>query len=158
MLFRSRNDEGVAHITAASLEDAQFGLGFCHARDRGLQMLVMRILGRGRGCEQLQDTEELLVWDRFFRRWNLGADAASEEAALSVRARSTVEAYCRGANLFFSSKGIPWELRLLDCRFETCTVADTFLTAKLAGLIALAQAQTDMEQFIVECVRHGIKR
>ena len=153
-----RNDEGVAHINAATLEDAQFGLGFCHARDRGLQMLVMRILGRGRGCEQLQDTEELLVWDRFFRRWNLGADAASEEAALSGRARSVVEAYCRGANLFFSSKGIQWELRLLGCRFETWTVADTFLTAKLAGLIALAQAQTDMEQFIVECVRHGIKR
>ena len=153
-----RNDAGVAHINAANLEDAQFGLGFCHARDRGLQMLLMRILGRGRGCEQLQDTAELLVWDRFFRRWNLGGDAVSEEAALSERARATVEAYCRGVNLFFSKKGIPWELRLLGCRFETWTVADTFLIAKLAGLIALAQAQTELEQFIVECVRQGIRR
>lgn len=153
-----RNDDGVAHITAASLADAQFGLGFCHARDRGLQILLMRILGRGQGCEQLQDTEEMLVWDRFFRRWNLGADAAREEAALSGRAKAAVEAYCRGANLLFSKKGIPWELRLLGCRFEPWTVADTFLTAKLAGLIALAQTQADMEQFIVECVQHGINR
>ena len=153
-----RNDPGVAHLTAASLEDAQFGLGFCHARDRGLQMLLMRSLGRGRGCEQLDDSAELLVWDRYFRRWNLGADAAREEAALSDRATAAVEAYCRGANLFFSKQGIPWELRLLGCDFEPWAVADTFLIAKLAGLIALAQAQTDMEQFIVECVRNGLKR
>jgi penicillin amidase len=153
-----RDDAGVAHITAASLDDALFGEGVCHARDRGLQILLMRILGQGRGCELLEDSAELLVWDRYFRRWNLGADAASEEAAISERARSAIEAYCRGVNLFFSKKKIPWELRLLGCRFEPWTVADCFLTAKLSGLIALAQAQTDMEQFIVECVQHGIKR
>lgn len=153
-----RNEAGVAHVSAASLNDAILGEGFCHARDRGLQILLMRILGRGQGCEQLQDTEELLVWDRYFRRWNLRADAAREEAALSDRARYAVEAYCRGVNLFFSKKNIPWELRLLGCRFEPWTTADCFLTAKLSGLIALAQAQTDMEQFIVECVQQGIKR
>jgi len=153
-----RNEAGVAHITAASLDDALLGEGFCHARDRGLQILLMRILGRGQGCEQLEDSTEMLVWDRFFRRWNLGADAVREEAALSVRARSAVEAYCRGVNLFVSKKKIPWELRLLGCRFEPWTVADCFLTAKLSGLIALAQTQADMEQFIVECVQHGIKR
>ncbi len=153
-----RNSDGVAHITAASLDDAVLGEGYCHARDRGLQILMMRILGRGRACELLDDSAELLVWDRFFRRWNLGADAASEEAALSPRARSAVEAYCRGVNLWFSEKGIPWELRLMGVRFEPWTIADCFLTAKLSGLIAMASAQTDMEQFIVECVRNGIKR
>ncbi len=153
-----RNEAGVAHITAASLDDAVFGEGFCHARDRGLQILLMRILGRGRGCEQLQDTAELLVWDRYFRRWNLGADAAQEEATLSARARSAAEAYSRGVNLWFSQKGIPWELRLLGFRFEPWTIADCSLTAKLAGLIALSQTQADMEQFIVECVRQGIPR
>src|SRR5437016_5756760 len=65
-----RNEQGVAHITADSLDDAHLGLGFCHARDRGLQMLLVRVLGRGRACEQLQDSEEMLVFDRFFRRWN----------------------------------------------------------------------------------------
>lgn len=153
-----RDDAGVAHITAASLDDAILGEGYCHARDRGLQILLMRILGRGQGCEQLQDSEELLVWDRFFRRWNLRADAVREEAALSPRVRSAVEAYCRGVNLWFSDKGIPWELRLMGCRFEPWTIADCFLIAKLSGLIALASAQTDIEQFIVECVRNGIKR
>ena len=47
----SRNDQGVAHITASNLDDTQFGLGFCHARDRGLQILLVRIIGLGRACE-----------------------------------------------------------------------------------------------------------
>ena len=63
-----RNDQGVAHISAGDVDDAHFGLGFCHARDRGLQMLLVRILGQGRGCEQLQDTAEMLVATDDYRR------------------------------------------------------------------------------------------
>src|SRR5437016_14256910 len=88
-----RDDHGVPHITATALEDAHLGLGFCHARDRGLQLLLVRSLGQGRACEQLQDTEEMLQLDKYFRRWNLSADVQSELAALSPEARSTVEAY-----------------------------------------------------------------
>src|SRR5258706_1556218 len=95
-----RDGAGVAHITAASLDDVQRGLGFCQARDRGLQMLLVRILGRGRACELLQDTEKMLELDRFFRRWDLGTVSAHEEAALSGRARSAVDSFCQGVNLY----------------------------------------------------------
>ncbi len=153
-----RDAAGVAHITAGSVDDAHFGLGFCQARDRGLQMLLVRILGRGRACEQLQDTEEMLELDRFFRRWDLGAVSAREEAALSGRARSAVGSYCQGVNLYFSTNALPWELRLMGCRFEPWTPADIGLTAKVAGLVVLAQSQADMERFMVECVQNGIPR
>jgi penicillin amidase len=153
-----RDQHGVPHIAATSLDDAHFGMGFCHARDRGLQMLLVRTLGQGRACELLQDTGEMLELDRYFRRWNLGADAAPEQAALSPAARSTVEAYCQGANLFFSKHGPPWELRLLGYKFEPWTIADIFLTAKIAGLVTLASAQADIEQFLIECVQNGIGR
>src|SRR5487761_2279460 len=119
-----RNEAGVAHITAATLDDAHFGLGFCHARDRGLQMLLTRILGRGEACEKLQDTADLLALDRFFRRWNFGRYSAVEEAAFSPRARSAVEAYCRGVNHYFQRAALPWELRLLRFAFERWTAAD----------------------------------
>src|SRR5882672_8306220 len=95
-----RDDCGVAHITATTLEDSQIGLGYCHARDRGLQMLLVRILGRGQACEHLQDSEQMLELDRYFRRWNLTADAVREEAELSPRARALAAAYCEGANLY----------------------------------------------------------
>ncbi len=154
----TRNDHGVAHITTASLRDAHFGLGFCHARDRGLQMLLVRILGQGRACELLQDSEQMLELDRYFRRWNLGAAAAAEQSQLSERARIAVDAYCEGVNFYFSRNRLPWELRLLGYRFEPWTAVDSGLTGKMAGLIVLAQSQADMERFIVECVQHGISR
>ena len=100
----------------------------------------------------------MLELDRYFRRWNLGADAAGEEAALSEWARSAVDAYCQGVNLYFGKRGLPWELRLLGARFEPWTAADIFLTSKVAGLVTLAQSQADMERFIVECVQHGLER
>src|SRR5436190_20393750 len=108
-----RDHHGVPYITAGTFNDATLGLGFCHARDRGLQLLMVRTLGQGRACEQLQDSAEMLELDRYFRRWNLGADTASEESALSKEARLTVEAYCQGTNMYFSKHGPPWELRLL---------------------------------------------
>src|SRR5437868_4580202 len=95
-----RDGHGVADITALTLEDTQIGLGYCHARDRGMQMLLVRILGRGQACEHLQDTEQMLELDRYFRRWNLGADAAREEAQLSKDAKSLADAYCEGINLY----------------------------------------------------------
>src|SRR6266513_702657 len=60
-----RDDAGVPHITASQIDDAHFGLGFCHARDRGLQMLLVRTLGRGQMCELLRDAEESFALDRF---------------------------------------------------------------------------------------------
>src|SRR5213593_760164 len=101
-----RDDEGVAHVTAPGLEDVHLGLGFCHARDRGLQMLLVRILGRGQACEQLEDSDQMLELDRYFRRWNLYGAAAQEEASLSVPARSAIDAYCQGANLYFAKSGL----------------------------------------------------
>src|SRR5215831_9704070 len=94
-----RDDAGVAHVSADDLADAMLGLGHCHAIDRGLQILFVRTLGRGRGSLELRATDELLVLDRFFRRMNFGADVAEELAALSPRARAVMEAYCRGVDL-----------------------------------------------------------
>jgi penicillin amidase len=158
LVLLERDDCGVARITATTLEDSQFGLGYCHARDRGLQLLLVRILGRGQACEYLQDSEQMLELDRYFRRWNLSAEAIREEAELSARSRAMAGSYCEGANLYFGKSGLPWELRLLGCKFEPWTIADIGLTAKIAGLVALAQSQGDMERFIVECVQGGIGR
>src|ERR1041385_2135901 len=153
-----RDEHGVVYVSSPELEGIHFGLGFCHARDRGLQMLLVRILGRGQACEQLQDTKEMLELDRYFRRWNLGGDAAVEEAALSQESKSAIDAYCQGVNLYFSRSRLPWELRLLGYDFEPWMTADVFLTAKVAGLVTLAAAQGDIEQVIIECIQNGIGR
>ena len=43
-----RDHHGVAHVEAAIEPDLYWGQGFVHATDRGLQILLMRILGQGR--------------------------------------------------------------------------------------------------------------
>jgi len=154
----TRNADGVPVIETEGLNDALFGLGYAHARDRGMQMLLLRTLGRGEACEKLKATPEMLGIDLYFRRWNLGSDVAEESAALSSADRATLQSYCDGLNHYFAHAPMPWELRLLGCRFEPWTFADVFLTAKIAGLVALAQTQAEAERFIVQCVQNGITR
>ncbi len=155
-----RDSAGVAHVTASDLDDALLGLGYAHARDRGLQMLLMRILGRGQASEHLRADEASLSLDRFFRALNFGRDFATEEAALADGAKQQVAAYCAGVNLGFQRHGIPWELRLLgySMKNDPWSLADIFLIAKLMGYVALAQSQAEVERFIVDCVQHGLGR
>ena len=43
-----RDENGIPHVEAPSEPDLFFGMGFVHATDRGLQMLLTRIAGQGR--------------------------------------------------------------------------------------------------------------
>lgn len=150
-----RDEHGVPHVRAQSWPDAYRGLGYVHARDRGLQMLLMRILGQGRACEQLADGDDMLALDRFFRRLNFGAETAAEIDKLSAGARCAVDAYCAGVNAAFARR-LPWELRLLGYRHEPWTLADSLLVARLIGYVALAQSQGDLERLLVEMVQAGV--
>src|SRR5262245_50626083 len=153
-----RDEKGNAVMTARAADDALFGLGYCHARDRGLQMRLVRILGRGRACERLDDSDEMLEIDRFFRRLNFCGDAAEQDASLSPRARAGCDAYCRGVNQAFETIGIPWELRLLGDRVadDPWSFADIYLTAKVIGYVSLAISQAEIERWLIECIQNGI--
>ena len=65
-----RDENGVPHVEAENLMDLYWGQGYVHATDRGLQMLLMRILGQGRLCELIDDSDESLAIDVFFRKMN----------------------------------------------------------------------------------------
>src|SRR4051794_21375359 len=153
-----RNDEGTALVAAEDADDALHGLGYCHGRDRGLQMRLLRVLGRGESCERLRDTEEMLDIDRFFRRLNFCGDAAEQEAALTPRARAGCDAYCRGVSRAFREIAAPWELRLIGAARgdEPWSFADIYLTAKVIGYVSLAISQAEVERWIVECLQIGI--
>lgn len=155
-----RNRQGVVEIEGETCDDVLLGLGYYHARDRGLQMRLVRILGRGEASQRLSASDEMLEFDKFFRRLNFGGDASREEAALTPRARSGVNAYCRGVEEAFQNAGIPWELRILGDRVgvDPWTFADVYLTAKVIGYVSLAVSQAEIERWIIECVQNGIGR
>jgi len=47
-----RDGNGVCHIEAKNKSDAYRLMGYAHGKDRGMQMLLMRILGQGRASER----------------------------------------------------------------------------------------------------------
>src|SRR3954454_7852290 len=152
----ARDRAGVPHVRGACERDVLRGLGHCHARDRLLQMVLARVIGRGRAAEVLAGTCELVELDTQFRRLDLGRGAEIEVARLSARHRGLLEAYCSGANEVLRSR-IPWELRLLRYRPEPWTPEDVILMMRLVGFVGLAQTQGDIERLLVELVQAGVR-
>ena len=84
----ARDADGVPTITAATDDDAAFGLGFAHAQDRLFQMEVQRRAGEGRLAEMLGG--DLVRVDRFIRTLGFPRLAESSFAALSPEGRAPI--------------------------------------------------------------------
>jgi penicillin amidase len=152
-----RDENGVVHVGATRLVDLHFGFGWAHAYDRGMQMLLMRILGKGRASELLESSEEMLRVDTFFRRMNWTAGAGGHRRALSTEAFECAEAYADGVNSCLQEH-VPWELKLLGYQPESWTLEDSVLLSRMVGYLTLAQSQGEVERFFVELVQAGCDR
>jgi penicillin G amidase len=150
----SRNTHGVVHIDGQSETDLYWGLGFAQAKDRGLQLLFMRILGQGRLSEILDSSDASLEIDTFFRKmhWRRTPD---DDARLSPRAQRACESYISGINCALK-QALPWELKLFGYQLETWTVNDTYLIARMVSYLTLAQSQGELEHLIVQMVQAGV--
>lgn len=73
-----RDENGIPKVVGKDLNDLLFGLGYCHAMDRGIQLMLMQTLGKGEACLKLQDTNEMFEIDTFFRRFNFCGNTAAE--------------------------------------------------------------------------------
>ena len=127
-----RDAHGVPHVYAQTEPDLYRGIGNCHGTDRGLQMLLTRIIGQGRASEILDASDDMLRLDRFFRRLNLCAGADEEVSKIDTRVRELAHAYCAGVNEAFAERP-PWELRLVGYRPAPWTIADLVLCSRVIG-------------------------
>ena len=151
----TRDEHGVPQIIADDIIGLYWGMGYCHAMDRGLQMLIMRILGQGRAAELLDGSDEMVEVDRFFRRMNWSGGVEEEAKKLDAEGRAACDAYCEGVNARFS-ESTPWELKLVKVRPDAWTVDDSLLLARMAGFLTLAQSQGEVERLFVEMVQAGV--
>jgi len=150
-----RDEHGVPHIRATDLKGAYWGMGYCHALDRGVQMGLMRLLGQGRVSECLRATDETIEVDTFFRRMNWAGRTSAEAEKLTTETGVLVDAYCKGANAVLTRRR-PWEFRLLGYRPEPWSVDDSLLMARMTGYLTLAQSQGEIERLFVEMVQAGV--
>jgi penicillin amidase len=150
-----RDENGTPHVEAAKTTDLYWGMGYVHATDRGMQMLLMRILGQGRASEILDASENTLNIDKFFRRMNWSGNIQHHLDQLSEPALESLSAYSDGANAVFTKK-CPWELKLLGYRHEKWHPADIIMISRMVGYLTLVQSQDEVERLFVELVQGGV--
>ncbi len=145
-------------IKASNESDIYYGLGYCHATDRGMQMILMKILGVGTASKHLAASEEMLEIDKFFRRMNWHNQLKEEIEKLNKRDSDLLQAYCDGANAAFASKK-PWELNLLlGFKDFKWTKEDVIILVRMTGFLTLAQSQGEIERLFVQMVQNGVKK
>lgn len=151
----TRDAAGVPHIEGRDLEGVLWGLGVCHALDRGLQLLMTRIVGQGRASECLAASGQALEIDRFFRRLCCFGGVEAELERLQPRSRARLDAYTAGINAQLQ-RSTPWELRWLGHAPEPWLPADTLVLSRVIGYVGLAQTQGDIERLFIEMVQAGV--
>ncbi len=151
----TRDEHGIPHVKADDLAGAYWGMGYAHARDRAMQMGLMRLLGQGRVAECLDGSTDSVEADRFFRRMNWYGNTAAQVDALTPETKQLIDAYCAGVNVRFAETR-PWEFRALGYRPEPWTVADVLLMARMTGYLTLATSQAEIERLFVEMIQAGV--
>ncbi len=152
----ARTTEGVMRLWGRDDIDLARALGFAHAHDRLVQMVLVRLIGQGRLCECLKNDDDLFAIDLFMRGMGLGREARAEAAKLAPAALRLGEAYADGVNHYLARHRRPLELVLARHRPEPWTPADTLLTIKVMSYVGLAQTQQDMEKLIIQALRAGV--
>jgi len=119
-----RDDYGVPHIRAASLDDTIYALGFVHAQDRLWQMEVSRRTAAGRLAEVFG--ESALETDRFLRTLGVRRAAEANFKRLDKETRALLETYAAGVNAFMNTRPVlPIEFWLTGAKLEPWTPADS---------------------------------
>lgn len=122
-----RDQYGIPHITAASIEDAIYAQGYVHAQDRFWQMEATRRLAAGEMAEIAGRVA--LESDLLARQLRLRRVAQQMADNLEAEDRLWLAAYARGVNdwLKQNQDKLPLEIQALGYTPRTWQVADSLL-------------------------------
>ena len=139
------DDKGVPRIEAVDLQDAAVATGYVHARDRMMQMELMRRLGSGRVSELAGPAG--LATDRMMRTLGLRHLAEASYATLPPDTRALLDAYVRGVNLAIADRGrfIAPEFLLFGPP-AAWTAPDSLLWGRLMGLSLAGNWRTELDR------------
>jgi penicillin amidase len=129
-----RDEHGIPHIFAPTMNDAAHALGYIHADERLFQMEMQRRAGQGRLSEILG--ADMLDVDKFIRTLGLYPLAQESFGTLSPETQSFFQAYADGVNLWLQThrRALPPEFLLLGLTPEPWVPADSIVWGKLMAL------------------------
>lgn len=124
-----RDNWGIPHIRAGSLEDLAEAQGYVMAQDRLWQMDLLRRVGRGQLSEIVGPAA--LKVDEEFRNLNFARAAERDVSLMDANSRSAMEAYTRGVNHFIEQhrENLPVEFSLLHYQPEPWKGSDSLVIA-----------------------------
>lgn len=127
-----RDEYGVPHIFAETVEDAYAALGFVHAQDRLVQMEFLRWVAQGRLAEKVGAGG--IETDKLSRTLNLRRIGELSRAQADENTVKAFQKYADGVNAFIDSHTGAWPLEfvLLGETPEHWSAEDAF---SLSGLI-----------------------
>jgi penicillin amidase len=124
-----RDNWGVPHIRASSLEDAVEAQGYVMAQDRLWQLDLMRRASRGQLSEIVGPLA--LKSDKQFRTFGFSRAADRDYAAMDKDSVALMEAYARGVNRFIDQhqNSLPLEFSLLKYKPQPWQPTDSLVIA-----------------------------
>jgi penicillin amidase len=124
-----RDNWGVPHIRASSLEDAVEAQGYVMAQDRLWQLDLMRRASRGQLSEIVGPLA--LKSDKQFRTFGFSRVAEREFGTMDKDSRALMEAYARGVNVFIEQhqNRLPLEFTLLKYKPQPWLPTDSLVIA-----------------------------
>jgi len=153
-----RFENGVPKIIASTSKDELFALGYIHAIDRGMQLLLMRTLGQGRTSEYLDNSDDMLEIDKFFRKMNWSNNINKELSKFTEEETDLLNSYCKGIEAGFKKKK-PFEFNyLFKYKNYSWTIKDSILIARMMGYLTLAQSQGEVELLFIQMVQNGVSK
>lgn len=128
----SRDERGVAKVTATNREDLVFATGFLHAQERFFQMDTQRRSAAGEMAALAGSAA--LPMDRESRKWGLREQAGEILEAMPESHRERVAAYTEGVNAGLEALSVrPPEYLFLRASPEPWEAEDTVLVALAMG-------------------------
>jgi penicillin amidase len=146
-----RDQHGVPHVAAATLDDLMEAQGYVTAQDRLWQMDMARRNAAGELAELLG--RGFTAHDRTQRLLQLRSNARRIAASLSNQDRHVYESYARGVNAYIDQHRdhLPAEFRLLNYKPQPWKPEDSLV-------IALGMVQMLDQRFDDKLSREGIER
>lgn len=151
-----RNHHGVPVLHAETFEAMSFGVGYCQAYDRQVQMMLVRELAAGRASEYFDGSDDLIAIDTFMRRIDFGKELDQEVEKISPENKPAVDAYCAGVNRVLDKRWRPLEFWVTGYHPRPWTISDSLITARIMGFVGLAQVQGEFEKFLLQMIQNGI--
>ena len=148
---------GTPAVWADNVVGAYWGMGFLHGRHRALQSLLFGGAARGLLAARLLPKHDLLLLDALVHRLDLPGKALEQERLLDEVTTARLDHYLAGFDAALTSRGTPWELRLLRAKLPPLDRQSVLAGLMLSAFLGLAEGQEHMERALVDCLHAGGK-